>query len=98
MKWLQNGIIAVSGLVVLVSLYALSATVFRTIEGGWTLNRITIIGWNTINISILSVLLYKQFRSEREKWVGALQSVFSLATNAYVIWTLFLLLVLPLLF
>jgi hypothetical protein len=97
-KWLRSSIITVAALVVLVSVYALSATVFRTIEGGWTFNRLTIIGWNSINIGILAALLYKQLRVSRGQWVTALQSVFSLATNAYVAWSLFLMIIGPLLF
>jgi hypothetical protein len=97
-KWLRNGIIAVAILTELVSLYALSATVFRTIEGSITINRLTIIGWNTINILILLWLIYKQYKVEREKWIDALQTVFSLATNAYLVWGLFLVIAIPLIF
>ncbi|MDF1513516.1 MAG: hypothetical protein P1S60_06875 [Anaerolineae bacterium] len=97
-KWLRSGIIAVAILVTIISLYALSATVFRTLAGGLTLNRLTIIGWNTINIGILVGLIYTQFKHGRQKWIASLQSVFSLATNAYMVWGLFLLLAVPLLF
>jgi hypothetical protein len=96
--WLRIGIIVVVILAVLISIYALSATVFRTIEGGLTLNRLTIIGWNSINICILLWLIYKQFKDGREKWIESLQSVFSLAANAYMVWGLFLLVAAPLLF
>ena len=97
-KWLRTGIIVVAILAVLVSIYALSATVFRTLEGILTPNRLTIIGWNSINIGILAWLIYRQFKDDRGKWVESLQSVFSLATNAYLVWGWFLLLAVPLLF
>lgn len=97
-KWLRLGIIAVAILAGLVSLYALSATVFRTFEGGWTINRLTIIGWNIINISILFWLVYRQLRDSRENWIESLHSVFSLATNAYFAWGLFVVLAIPWLF
>jgi hypothetical protein len=97
-KWLRIGIIVVALLAVLISIYALSATAYRTIEGGLTLNRLTIIGWNIINVSILLWLIYKQFKDGREKWIESLQSVFSLAANAYMAWGLFLLIVVPLFF
>ncbi len=97
-KWLRMGIIVVAILAELVSLYALSATVYRTIEGGLTMNRLTIIGWNSINISILFGLIYMQFRAGRERWIAALKSVFSLATNAYLVWGLFIVIIIPLLF
>jgi hypothetical protein len=97
-KWLRNGILAVAILAVLVSIYALSATVYRTLDGGITMNRLTIIGWNSINIVILIGLIYKQFQDGREQWIASLQSVFSLGTNAYLVWATFLLLAIPWLF
>jgi hypothetical protein len=97
-KWLRTAIIAVAILAEFVSIYALSATVFRTLEGNLTPNRLTVIGWNSINIGILAWLIYKQFANGRERWVESLQSVFSLATNAYLACGLFLLVAVPLLF
>ena len=97
-KWLRIGIITVAILAQVVSLYAFSATVYRTIEGGLTINRLTIIGWNSINIGILFWLIYKQFNGGRKQWIASLKSVFSQATNAYLVWGLFLVLIIPLLF
>ena len=97
-KWLRIGIITVAILAQVVSLYAFSATVYRTIEGGLTINRLTIIGWNSINIGILFWLIYKQFNDGRKQWIASLKSVFSQATNAYLVWGLFLVLIIPLLF
>ena len=97
-KWLRNGILAVAILSVLVSIYALSATAYRTFDGGVTINRLTILGWNSINIGILLTLIFKQFRDRKARWIPALQTVFSLGTNAYWIWAAFLLLALPWLF
>jgi hypothetical protein len=97
-KWLRGGILTVAILGGLVSLYALSATVYRTVDGGITMNRLTILGWNSINIVILIGLIYKQFKDGREQWVSSLQSVFSLGTNAYLVWAVFLLLAVPWLF
>jgi hypothetical protein len=94
-KWLRTGIIAVAILSELVSLYAISATIYRSIEGGLTINRLTIIGWNIINISILFWLIYRQFKDGQEHWVASLKSVFSQATNAYLVWTLFLVIIIP---
>jgi len=96
--WLRNGIITVAILAVLVSLYALSATVYRTIEGRMTINRLAIIGWNSINITILVALIYKQFKDQRENWVESLRWVFSWGTNAYVVWGVFLVVAIPLFF
>ena len=95
---LRAGILAVAILATLISLYALSATVYRTVLGGITMNRLTIIGWNSINIGILTLLVYRQFREGRERWIHALQSTFGLGAVAYVAWGVFLTLAIPLLF
>ena len=97
-KWLRRGIITVAVLAALISLYALSATVFRTVEGGWTINRLTIIGWNIINILILIWLTIQQFRSGFGNWVASLHSAFSSASLAYMVWGLIVVLVIPWLF
>ena len=97
-KYLRLAILLTAGLAVVVSLYALAAVVFRTIEGGWTPNRLTVIGWNSVNIGILAALVITQVRKGREDWIENLQAVFSKSTNAYLAWGLFLLLALPLLF
>lgn len=96
--WLRRGIVAVAALVALVSVYALAATVYRTTQDALTMNRLTIIGWNAINIGILIVLLARQFRAGNAAWIGAAQSAFRLGTRAYVVWAGFLVLALPWLF
>jgi hypothetical protein len=96
--WLRRGIIAVATLALIVSIYALSAVIYRTAIDMITLNRLTIIGWNIINIVILAVLLYTQFSKGGTPWHERLQNVFSKATNAYLIWSLFLVVALPLIF
>ncbi len=97
-KWLRNGIILVAGLTVLVSLYALSATVFRTFQGRITINRLTIIGWNTINIGILMGLLYQQIKNGPKNWVQSIRAVVRYGTTAYAVWGVFLIFAIPLLF
>jgi hypothetical protein len=95
---LRAGIIAVAALVTLVSVYALSAVIYRTLQGALTMNRLAVIGWNLANIAILLVLLYRQWRAGREGWVAALQSTFRLGTAIYLAWGLLLTLALPWLF
>jgi hypothetical protein len=96
--WLRRGIIAVSVLALVISLYALSAVVYRTTHDVITLNRLTIIGWNIINIAILGFMIYTQFNQQASPWHERLQNVFSKATTVYLIWSLFLILALPLIF
>ena len=95
---LRKGILAVALLAVVVSLYALSATVYRTALGGITINRLTIIGWNSINVGLLTWLVVKQFKAGPALWVRSLQSVFGVGITAYIAWTLFLILAVPLIF
>jgi len=95
---LFNGILGVACLAVLISLYALSATVYRTVLGGITINRLTIIGWNTINIAILTTLVYRFLRWNRDQWVQALYTTFSNGMALYITWGAFILIAIPLLF
>jgi multisubunit Na+/H+ antiporter MnhF subunit len=55
-----------------VSLHALAAVVYRTFQGELTPNRLTVIGWNGINIGILVSLIVTQLRAGREGWVEAI--------------------------
>ncbi len=96
--WLRRGLVAVAILALVISLYALSAVAYRTALDGITLNRLTIIGWNIINIVILGALIYTQFSKADQPWNERLQNVFSRATTPYLVWSLFLVIVLPLVF
>ena len=97
-RWLRIGIMAIAVLGTLISIYALSAIVYRTVDWGITINRLAVIGWNTINIGILIALMIKQFRDDKDRWVESLQQVFSFGANFYLAWGLFLLVAVPLLF
>jgi hypothetical protein len=96
--WLRRAILAVAVLALLISLYALSAVVYRTVMDGITLNRTTIIGWNLINIIILVALTVAQLRKSASAWHERLQNVFSRATTAYLVWSVLLIVLLPLIF
>jgi hypothetical protein len=96
--WLRRGIVVVSILAIIISLYALSAVVYRAVLDGITLNRTTIIGWNVINIAILGIMIYTQFAKVMTSWHERLQNIFSKATTAYLIWSILLILALPLIF
>ena len=95
---LRAGILAVAILAVVISLYAMSATIYRTVQGGITINRLTIIGWNSINIGILVLAIAKLLRGDRQAWADQLKSAFKTGTIAYTVWTLVSLLSIPLLF
>jgi uncharacterized membrane protein len=97
-KWLRTGILALAAMAVVVSLYALSATVYRTLQGALTPNRLTVIGWNIINIAILVVMLYRLVRRRTEAWSEAVHSAIGQGTVAYIFWTAALVLGLPVFF
>ncbi len=98
LQWImRRSIIAVAGLAVLVSIYALAAVVHRTLEGDLTLNRLTVIGWNSINIGILVTLIVMQLRTDLDGWIETLHAVFSWAAVAYLAWSIFLLAAAPIL-
>lgn len=97
-RWLRRGLIAVALLATVVSLYALAAIGYRTWEGGITLNRLTIIGWNVINIGILTRLLLRQRRAEDDAWADAMHTAFGAGMPIYALWASFIVLALPWLF
>lgn len=96
--WLRRGILTVAALAVLVSVYAMSATVYRTWQGGLTINRTMIIGWNLINIGILIHLLYTQRRAGQEDWLARIQRTARLGMIGYVAWSIALVVAIPWLF
>jgi hypothetical protein len=97
-QWLRIGSAALVGLVIVVSLYALSAILYRTALDHLTMNRLTVIGWNTINIVVLGLMLYRILRPGTHFWGAAAQAVFRPGAYAYLAWGGFLLLALPLIF
>jgi len=96
--WLRRGLIAVALLAVVISLYALAAIGYRTWEGGITLNRLTMIGWNVINIGVLVGLLLRQRRADEQTWASALHASFGVGMPIYAVWALFVVLATPWLF
>jgi hypothetical protein len=97
-RWLRFGVTAVAVLALLVSLYALSAILYRTALDRLTPNRLTFIGWNVINIGLLIVMLLFQLRAKGGLWLHELHRAFSVGTVAYAVWTLAVILALPWLF
>ncbi|NMC11523.1 MAG: hypothetical protein GYA34_01420 [Chloroflexi bacterium] len=96
--WLAAGVVAVAILTVAVNLYALSAILYRTFTAELTINRLTIIGWNVINIVILIAAIVAILRGKREEWAEKIKPVFSRGAVAYMVWSLFVLIAIPLVF
>ena len=97
-RWLRWGIVVVAALALIVSLYALSAILYRTTLDRLTPNRLAFIGWNVINIGLLVLVLFFQARAKAERWLQGLFRAYSAGTVAYALWTLAMILALPWLF
>ena len=95
---LRMGVLVLAILSTVVSVYALSAIVYRTWQGMLTPNRLTVIGWNTINIGVLVLLIYCQVKNGARRWIESACAAFSVAAAAYIVWTAFLILAVPWLF
>jgi hypothetical protein len=96
--WLRRGLVAVALLALLVSLYALAALGYRTWQEGWTPNRLAFVGWNVINSGLLGLLLLRQWRSAPAQWLPAMKATFGVGVIAYALWSLLVLVGIPLLF
>jgi hypothetical protein len=97
-KVLRWGILAVAVLAVLVSVYALAAIIYRTVGGGITMNRMVVLGWNTINIGLLIAIIVKQIRKGGQAWDRRIKAVFSIGAFAYTLWAVFVILSVPIFF
>lgn len=93
--WLRRGIAAVAAAAAVVGAFALAAVLSRTAQGGLTPNRLTVIGWNVVNLVTLFLLLLRQLRAGREGWVRALHAAFGESLALYAVWSAFVLVALP---
>ncbi len=96
-RWLRRGRMVLAILAIIVSLYALSAIIYRTWWDGLTPNRLTVIGWNVLNTALLAILLWREGKAG-EEWIDAAHKTFAQAMPVYAVWSLLLLLALPLIF
>lgn len=96
--WLRRGVIALAALALIISLYAMAAIIYRTLNDRLTPNRLVFIGWNVVNIAILAALLVGQARTERARWVAAVHRAFAWGAVLYIGWSLLALVSLPWLF
>ncbi len=97
-RFLRWGIVILIGLTLVVSLYALTAVLYRTGMGGLTINRVTIIGWNGINIWLLGLLLVRQLRGGGTPWLARLHRTVSTGLTAWAAWAGIVAILLPLIF
>jgi hypothetical protein len=95
---LRKGILAVAFLAILVSLYALAAIIYRTVTDVVSINRLTMIGWNLINIALLVMIIVRLLNEHQQSWNERIKAVYSQGAVAYVGWTLFVIVVTPFIF
>jgi hypothetical protein len=96
--WLRRGVVALCALALVVGVYALAAIAYRTTQDRLTPNRLTVIGWNVVNLAVLAWLLAKQWRAGESAWLPAVHGAAARAMVPYVAWPAFTLLALPWLF
>lgn len=96
--WLRRGLVAAALLATVISVYALSAIVYRTVQQALTPNRLAILGWNLVNIAILALFLFRQWRPHGGDWAHNARAAFAAGAVAYVVWGLVVILALPWLF
>jgi hypothetical protein len=97
-KPLRTGILALAVMAILVSGYALSATVYRTLHDTLTPNRLAVIGWNVVNVAVLAIMAWRMVRRGAGDWIESVHSAIGQGAVAYIGWTAFLVLFLPLWF
>lgn len=95
---LRKGILAVAFLATLVSLYALTAILYRTVTAVITINRLTMIGWNIINIALLVMIIARLLMDRVRPWNECIKAVYNLGAAVYVGWTLLVIVVMPFIF
>ncbi len=97
-SWLRRGLVTLAALALLVAIYAMAAVLYRTWSDGITPNRLAVIGWNLVNIALLAQLLYREWRSDASEWLTTVHATVNTGLNWYVVWTVVLMIALPLLF
>jgi hypothetical protein len=94
-KWLRLGLRVIAILTIVITAYVLAATSYRTYMNLWTINRAAVIGWNLVNLAVLTYLTYGQFRTRENNWVEALQRSWARAMGWWALWVGALIMILP---
>lgn len=97
-KLLRLVISLISGSVFLLNLYAMAAIISRTISGGLTPNRLTVIGWNIVTLIMLGWLLIRLIWPGTADWPEVFQKSLVKAFIFVIAWILILLILMPFLF
>lgn len=95
---LRVGVMVLVGLVLIVCGHAMAAVIYRTVQGGYTINRVTILGWNAINLFLLGLMEVRLLRAGAAGWIPSVQRTLALAGVLYPAWALLGILLGPLVF
>ncbi len=82
-------------LTLILNIYSFAAIVSRTINGGLTSNRQTVLGWNIVTIIILIYVLIGLFRSSRSDWPETFKLTIGRSFVLAIGWSLWILIGLP---
>jgi hypothetical protein len=95
---LRVGVMVLVGLVLIVCGHAMAAVIYRTLQGGYTINRVTILGWNVINLFLLGLMEVRLIRGSAVGWGSSVQRTLALIGILYPAWALLIVLAGPLMF
>jgi hypothetical protein len=94
----RYAVVAMTGLTLLLNVYALAAILYRTLNHGLTPNRYACLGWNAVTLLILAGLLLTVLRSGPRRWSQAFQLTLARLATLAAIWALWVAVILPLWF
>ncbi len=94
---LRRATLSLVSLTMLLNLYALAAVAYRTIEGGLTPNRHTVLGWNAVTLLMFGYTLVTSWRAEHVEWSGVFRTSLARALVLAIVWALWVVLGIPLL-
>jgi len=89
--WLRRAVAALTGLTLLLNLYALAAIVSRIVEFGLTPNRHAVLGWNLVTAIVLGLVLAKLRSAPAEVWLASARTALARGMALPAAWALWLL-------
>jgi hypothetical protein len=98
-KFVHINLTALSWVAIAINLIAVSAIVFRIVQGGFTPNRVTVLGSNIlilVHLVWVSLALTKQIKGKKD--TAAIQNAIALFIPAYMIWAAINIFIFPFLF
>ena len=91
-RFLRPAILSLTALTLLLNVYALAAIVSRFVQYGFTPNRHAVLGWNTVTLLMLALLLARAWSATHENWIAVFRASMArgvlLASGwaAWVVW------------